>query len=207
MLKTEIQSEEIVHPLLWNIAEDQIIDAQGGQERWLDRSIIARVFAYHTVEAYLNYVGERIAPEIWQDERNYFRREPYRGAEGKLRCVMDLVRLPWTPDERPLKTILGLKYFRDLIAHGKSEKLSETVIHPMGTRAPDLISELRGIARQRDTLEMVSPDVEEFLDAIHIRAKPLLKDKDLWFGDKALKVPILPSYRDTIAGRLPNDSD
>ncbi len=71
--------------------------------------MVARVFAYHTVEAYLNYVGERIAPEIWADERNYFKNEPYRGALGKLRQVMDLVGMPWTPDARPLRTwLLGL---------------------------------------------------------------------------------------------------
>jgi hypothetical protein len=47
------------------------------------------VFGFQTVEAYLNFVGERLAPEIWDDERNYFRREPYRGWDGKLRKVMD----------------------------------------------------------------------------------------------------------------------
>jgi hypothetical protein len=164
------------------------------------------VFAYHTVEAYLNYVGERIAAEIWQRERNYFRKEPYRGAEGKLRCVMNLAQLPWRPEERPLKTILDLKYFRDLIAHGKSEKLRNTVIHQMGTHAPDPVSQLRVIAEQRDTLAMVLPDVEGFLDAIQTRARPLLKVKDLWFEDKALEGPPWYMNRTTIAGLLPDDS-
>jgi hypothetical protein len=59
---------------------------------------------------------EELAPEIWQDERSFFRREPYRGWEGKLRKVMELVTLPW-PDQftRRLKTIPELKQLRDPI--------------------------------------------------------------------------------------------
>ncbi len=49
--------------------------------------------------------------------------------EGKLRKVMELVGLPWTPDDRPLHTVLELKQLRDLIAHGKAERLQGTVLH------------------------------------------------------------------------------
>ncbi len=46
---------------------------------------------------------------------------------------MDLVDLPWPdPASRPLKTILELKQLRDLIAHGKSERL---VVRPIIGRA------------------------------------------------------------------------
>jgi len=78
------------------------------------------VFGFLTVEAYLNFVGERLAPGIWQDERNYFRREPFRGWDGKLRKVMELVEMPWPATiTRPLKTILELRELRDRIAHPK----------------------------------------------------------------------------------------
>jgi hypothetical protein len=64
-------------------------------------NLVALVFASHVVEAYLNYVGERLAPDIWKDERNYFRKEPYRGWEGKLRKVFELAGLPWNAADRP----------------------------------------------------------------------------------------------------------
>jgi hypothetical protein len=189
MLTTVFDGEEIIHRLLWRIAEQQVREAQERQEGWLYPSMVARVFAYHTVEAHLNYVGERIAPEIWVDEWNYFRNEPYRGALGKLRKVMDLVGLPWRPDDRPLVTVLELKEIRDLIAHGKAEKLRGEVIHPLDTNAPHPVSMLRERIGSKDTLAVVLPDVEEFLDAIQTRAQPLLKVQDAWFGDRALQGP------------------
>jgi hypothetical protein len=112
MLKTVFDGEEIIHRMLWEVVKEQVEVAQARQEGWFSPSMVARVFAYHTVEAHLNYVGERIAPEIWQDEWNYFRKEPYRGALGvctssKIRyepCTRhraDYGHLPGTPSATP----------------------------------------------------------------------------------------------------------
>jgi hypothetical protein len=163
MLKTTFDGEEIVHRLLWTIVKEQAEETEKRAEGWFYPGIVARVFAYHTIEAYLNYVGERIAPEIWEDEWNYFRKDPYRGAVGKLRKVMDLVGMSWTPDDRPLKTVLALKEVRDLIAHGKPEKLRGEVIHPLDTQAPYPFSALHNIATPKDVLSVVMPDLEGFL--------------------------------------------
>lgn len=189
MLKTVFDGEEIIHRLLWRIVKEQAEEAEKRQEGWFNPGVVARVFAYHTVEAYLNYVGERIAPEIWKDERNYFRNEPYRGALGKLRKIMDLVALPWTPDDKPLKTILERKEIRDLIGHGKAEKLRGEAIHPPDTEAPFPVSRLREIVAPKDTLALMLSDVEGFLNELQKRARPLLKVKDVWFGDEALQGP------------------
>src|SRR5579872_1595803 len=152
MLKTILNGEEVIHRTLWRIVIEQAEEAEKRCEGWSYPAVVARVFAYHTVEAYLNYVGERVAPEIWKDERNYFRNEPYRGALGKLRKVMDLVGLPWTPDNRPLKTVLDLKEIRDLIVHGKAEKLQGEVIHPLHNMVPYPVSTLRESITPKDTL-------------------------------------------------------
>jgi hypothetical protein len=194
MLQTTFNGEELTHRVLWRVVLEQAEETdkrlkQERNEKWIYPSIVSRVFAYNTVEAYLNYVGERIAPEIWVDEWNYFRNEPYRGAFGKLRKIMDLVGLPWTPADRPLKTVLELKEIRDLIAHGKPEKLQGTVIHARGTLAPYPASTLRTMAASRDLRLVILPDVESFLDDIQRRAKPLLKVEDVWFNDYALFGP------------------
>ena len=146
------------------------------------------VFAFRTVEAYVNFVGERLAPEMWQDERNYFRREPYRGWDGKLRKVMELVGMPW-PDlvERPLKTILELRKLRDLIAHPKPEKLACESVHADGTEAPFPVSTLRSKFTPKDKLVRAVHDVEQFLNQIHSLAAP--KVNDPWFGSEALRGP------------------
>jgi hypothetical protein len=152
-------------------------------------SVVAQVFAYHTVEAYLNYVGERIAPEIWKDERNYFRNEPWRGAEGKLKRVLSLVGILWEPESRHLKSILELKEIRDLIAHGKAQKLQAAIVHSIETEPLQPTSRLRGFVTDKIKLALLIADVVEFLDDIQKHAKPMLKVDDVWFGDEALKGP------------------
>ena len=146
------------------------------------------VFGFHTVEAYLNFVGERLAPEIWKDERNYFRKEPYRGWDGKLRKVMELVGMPWPETiERPLKTILELKELRDLIAHPIPERLARETLHAEGTEAPYLVSTLRSKFTPKDKLTKAVDDVELFLNFIDNLAAP--KVNDIWFGVEALRGP------------------
>ncbi len=196
MLKTTFEGEQILHRLLWDIVEQES-KLSGERERgWSYPNIVAMVFAFHTIEAYLNYVGERLAPETWKDEWNFFQREPYRGWKGKLRKVMELVGLSWTPEDRPLKTILELKDLRDLIAHGKPEKFAGEIVHPPDTEAPTPVSMLRQMVSPKEKLETVLPDVEQFLNHIHSLAAPNVKDP--WFGSEALRGPMQYTSYSTI---------
>lgn len=47
------------------IVEEQAKIAQERERDWSRNTLVALVFAFHTVEAYPNYVGEKLAPEIW----------------------------------------------------------------------------------------------------------------------------------------------
>jgi len=69
-----------------------------------------------------------------------------------MRRVLDLVGIAWAPDARPLKTVLELKKIRDLIAHGKPEKLRAEVIHPLNTDAPYPTSALRDLVAPKRRL-------------------------------------------------------
>lgn len=188
MLKTTSEGEALPHRFLWEIVEEQAKLASDREREWSKPALVAMVFAFHTVEAYLNFVGERLAPEVWRDERNYFRREPYRGWDGKLRKVMELVGMP-CPDlvKRPLKTILELRELRDLIAHPKPEKLTREIVHDDGTEAPSLVSTLRSKFTPKDRLTRAVHDVEQFLNRVHALAAP--KVNDSWFGSEALRGP------------------
>lgn len=188
MLKTTSTGQTYPHRLLWGIVEEQAKLASEREREWSRPALVAMVFGFHTVEAYLNFVGERLAPEIWKDERNYFRKEPYRGWDGKLRKVMELVGMPWPETiERPLKTILELKELRDLIAHPIPERLARETLHAEGTEAPYLVSTLRSKFTPKDKLTKAVDDVELFLNHIHNLAAP--KVNDIWFGSEALRGP------------------
>lgn len=187
MLKTTFDGEVLLHRLLWQIVEEEQSRAGDLERGWFNPSLVAMIFAFHTVEAYLNYVGERLAPDIWKKERNFFRNEPYGGFEGKLRKVLELVGLQWAPGKTPLATILQLKTLRDLIAHGKPEKLKAEISHPEGTEPPVLASTLRKMVTPRGKLKSMLSDVQEFLVKIHDAAKSRLKVRDHWFGEHPLK--------------------
>jgi hypothetical protein len=170
--RTAYEGEELLHRLLWHIVEEESQRSVMIEREWFNPTVVAMVFAFHTVEAYLNYVGERLAPEIWKDERNYFRKEPYRGWEGKLRKVMKLVGLSLASEDRPLKTILELRDLRDLIAHGKPEKLTGEVVHLWGTEPPIIASTLRQMVTAKEKLGDALADVDHLLNQIHQLAKP-----------------------------------
>jgi hypothetical protein len=183
MVRTKSYGEHLLHRLLWNVVQDHSERVRELEREWFEQSLVAMVFAFHTVEAYLNYVGERLVPKIWEDEREFFRHKPYRGFDGTLRKVLELVGLSWVSEETPLKTILELKELRDLIAHGKPEKLKGEFVHPLGTEAPALTSTIRQMVTPKEKLEKVLREVEDTLCQIHSLAKAKIKPDDVWFGN------------------------
>jgi hypothetical protein len=196
MPKTHLESEYIPHQLMWSIVGEQSkIANEREREGWSKPALVAMMFAFHTLEAYMNFVGERLAPDIWKDERNSFRNEPYRGWDGKLRKVMDLVGLPMMPGSRPLKTILELKELRDLIAHGKPEKSTGDVLHHRDAEAPYPTFTLHSMFTPKEKMTTAVHDVEQFIEQIHSLAAP--KVNDVWFGEKALQGPLWYSTRAT----------
>jgi hypothetical protein len=188
MLDTKYKARSFLHRELWRVVamQGEIATERQGRGKFYN-DLVAMVFALHTVEAYLNFIGELLAPAIWKDERNYFRKQPYRGFEGKLRKVMELVSLPLAPDVRPLKTVLELKELRDLIAHPKTEQLGGSV----KTRGREVPFPLAVFTLEKkvtgDACAVAVNDVEEFLDRIHTAVGP--KVDDIWSGTRALRGP------------------
>lgn len=194
--RTNYDGKVFTHRQLWNVVEVEAKLANEREQGWLNHSLVAMVFAFHTIEAYLNFVGERIAPEIWKNERDFFRNEPYRGWDGKLRKVMELVELSLPPEARLHKTILDLKTIRDLIAHGKPERLKGETVHDQGTLSPFPVSTLHSLVTPKEKLITILSDVEQFLNQIHALATPKVKN-DFWFGKEALREPSVYSIGST----------
>jgi len=146
------------------------------------------VFAFHTLEAYLNYVGELLAPEIWADERRFFSKRPYRGFDGKLRKVLELVELA-EPDRgaRPYQTVWLLKEFRDTIAHARPEHFGNTVDHLADTE-PSLHKTPLDSLVTEELADRAKTDIEQFIEQIHASARS--KVYNVWFGSVALSGPL-----------------
>ena len=85
-------------------------------------SLILSAFA---VEAWLNHLGEKNI-EYWQE---IDRIPPI----SKLKIIYQHLKLNYDPSKRPIQTIIGLFYFRNRMAHSRSEILEENGIlktHP-----------------------------------------------------------------------------
>lgn len=184
MFTTTFEGESLLHRELWRVVEQQCTFSAEQNSGTFYTNVAAMVFAFHTVEAYLNFVGEKLDPSTWRIEREYFRNEPYRGFAGKLRKVMEMVGLSLPESNRPLRTIYELKNLRDLIAHAKPEKLIGEVSQTDDLALPLVTATLQQLVTESARLLAVT-DVEQFLNAIHVRAKP--KIADVWFGDEALR--------------------
>ena len=108
-LTTRYEGIWYTHRLLWQIVEEQSKLARERDREWVNLSLVAVTFAFHALEAYVNFAGEHLAPDLWADEQNSFRKDPYRGWKGKLRKVLELTNVPWEPDARPLRTVIARK--------------------------------------------------------------------------------------------------
>lgn len=142
--------------------------------------MITMIFAFHAFEAYLNYVGDRLAPHVWKDERNYFRKEPYRGFDGKIRKVLELCEIA-EPDRltRPYSTVWLLKDLRDLIAHGKTEKIAQLIEHSHDEEAPWMRTPLDALVTN-DNAHRAHDDIKLVAHQINDAARP--KIEDVWFS-------------------------
>lgn len=181
--RTTIEGQRFLHKDLWRVVKRQLEYSKANPKGAFYDDLVAMVFALHALEAYLNYVGEHLAPEVWIDERNYFRREPNRGFDGKLRKVLELCGLPEPSREaRPYKTVWDLKTLRDLMAHAKPERLLLDVHHHVDEEPPLLNTPLDE-AVTAEKAQQAYEDISSFAQSIHSAAGP--KIRDIWFGDLA----------------------
>lgn len=185
---TSIEGEHFLYRTLWQVVVRQVEHAEANPKGAFYDHLVAMVFAFHTLEAYLNHVGQKLDPDTWKDERNFFRKEPYRGFDGKVRKVLDLVGIPEPlRDQKPYSSIWVLKDLRDLIAHAKTERIEATYHHRADQMAPFHTPYLtKSVAASASAL--VWQDVHDFIETVHRHARPLVTD--VWFGSEALEGPI-----------------
>lgn len=185
---TIVEGETFNHRLLWFVVKRQLEHGITKPAGAFHDDLVAMVFALHSMEAYLNFIGERLAPDVWAKEREYFLKAPYRGFAGKMKKVLELVALEEPPrDKRPYSTIWLLKNLRDQIAHPKTERYSFTADHAPDNIAAFYVAPFQGLVT-RANVEMAYEDVETFADTIHELAKPRLKD--VIVGSNAFRGPL-----------------
>lgn len=185
---TTKEGEIFPHRYLWQCAKSHQEYAENIMNGRKSFDLSTMLLAYFTYEAYLNFVGDRFDPGVWNKEKEFFNQKDYYGIEGKLKRISEKAgNFELNKSRRPYQTIRLLVRFRSSVVHGKILKYNESIEHHKDHK-PDLWP--------KDAFEFVTSnnaskaiqDVEEFIEYIHLEVKPYVKD--IWFGDKALKGPI-----------------
>jgi hypothetical protein len=139
-----VVGEHLIHRHLWEGARFLHAMATDDMPGRSYPRLAASLFLYFAFEAFLNYLGNIVAPEVWRDERNFFSRSPgkYRGALGKLDYLLDQLHISRDRGKRPYRTIVTLDRGRDALAHPRSEGINRR----QRPRAPIPVAKIYGLA-------------------------------------------------------------
>ena len=112
-----VEEELYSHESLWR--SSTALAARLGKD--LDDShhllIPALLTTFLAYEAFINFAGHVLLPNLWADEKKNFKG---KGTEGKLGAICRaLPAFSWRKGESPYKKVHQLEAFRDLVAHGK----------------------------------------------------------------------------------------
>jgi hypothetical protein len=182
IVETTISGETFTHKVLWKCCLQQMKTAKRRKKGSLFFHLSAMLLAYLTYEAYINFLGDRIAPDVWAKEKDFFTKKPYRGLEGKLRFLVEKIPISGIKKgERPFQTITKLKRLRDFLSHGMVDKFEEVIIHHRA-KEPPLFGRYGKIDKlvTAESAERAVSDVREFIEFLHREA--MNKTRDIWFG-------------------------
>jgi hypothetical protein len=175
---TSVEGEQFVHRELWRVVERQMDHAKANPTGRFYDNLVAMVFAFLSLEAYLNFAGARLDPDYWKNERAHFAKT---GFDGKLKKVLALVAVHHQAGKRPFTTLQQLSALRDLVAHGKTMPIKRRIRHALGD--PPLLDRapLTDLVTERRTAIAVA-DVRNLAQKIHVGGKKAMAH-DSWWGD------------------------
>ena len=118
MKPIKVTEEVYTHEYLWRAAETLYKHASLGRRQFYYR-LSALMMVYISFEAFINFIGEIMCPDLWLNEKDAFRGKG-DAIESKIDAIVrQFPGYEWRKGERPYQDVKRLKKFRDLVAHGK----------------------------------------------------------------------------------------
>jgi hypothetical protein len=178
------QSEgyEYLHKTVWRVVQRQIEYAETNPQGALYDDLVAMVFAFHAMEGYLNYVGGKIASDLWRDEKTQFSEN---GVISKLAAICERCGLG-SPDygKRPYGTLSELKKLRNAMAHPRTRKTARMVEYDERKPPPLFPQSYLGAIVSHPRALRARDDVKQIADQLHAAA--LTKFPEAGLGPDAL---------------------
>jgi hypothetical protein len=174
IIETNVEGEVFTHRILWSTCQRQLRVARNDPNGSWYFYLTAMLMAFMTFEAYINYLGTKLAPDIWKDERNNFRSPPYKGTSGKLLKLCELYNVAFpTKGGRPYQSVVRLNNLRDIIAHGKPDEFEITIRHPVDKNPAlikynldEFVSDKKAEQAIADTKELIDKLNGDFLSVV-----------------------------------------
>ncbi|TLG75168.1 hypothetical protein [Methylocystis sp. B8] len=170
------ESEEYLHKAAWSVVNRQLRRAEKKRRGALYDDLVAMVFAFHSIEGYLNFVGEKIAPDLWKNEKHEFGNDLYKKLKAICeRCEID----PPEKSKCPYSTIEALKDLRNKMTHPKTHRAKEETKFTDG-QEPEIFSptHLETLVSHEKAL-LARDDVRKIADLIHPAARGRFPDSGL----------------------------
>ncbi len=109
------------------------------------------IMSVFTLEAYLNHLGDVVAPEEWKNEREFFGgKSLYRGVKGKLDFLAERCDFPIDKSRPPYQTVSCLLTYREIAVHGRTQWIeNEREIGPNGFWKPVTPNLRRAVSEEK----------------------------------------------------------
>ena len=196
---TTTEGESFPHVELWRCANIQYNQARQTSKGGLYFDMGAVVITFFAYEAYLNYVGERLDPGAWSDEKSFFNSKGYEGLDGKLKRLSEKCgNFKVDRGKRPYQTIRMVNKYRSTFTHGKICKYSNVKEHSADSE-PDWWPKDSFDFISPDFAKLVLEDFEEFIEDIHAKFQPYTDD--IFFKEKALGG--ISSFNHSVTNTIP----
>lgn len=159
------------HRILWEAAERNLLQATSSNKDAKFFAIGAMFLFFAAFEGYLNWLGTRIAPEVWKDERQFFSRSPFQGTLGKYLFLAKILHMSnHDPSQGPFQTATDLLELRNMVAHPKAEAGEKLVKFTEGCFPPLYESKLGKKVSPKKALRAKN-NLKELVDGLHREAK------------------------------------
>jgi hypothetical protein len=119
-----ITGEIFSHRLLWHTAQSLHKRASKEPSGSYHGYLAAVMFTFFASEAFLNFLGEKVAPDEWSQERDVFSKDPYRGTYGKLRLLCERLKLK-PGSNRPWSSLEELAEARFAVVHARPDRVDQ----------------------------------------------------------------------------------
>jgi len=163
-MPTQSIVEEIyTHEYLWRSGTAIVdrIEAKADDAHHL--ALPALLVTYLAYEAFINFAGHVLLPELWSREKENFKGKPL---EYKIeRIASKLPSFEWRKGERPYQSVRQLSEFRDLVAHGKVQ-VNEYLAEPQNDGTHFAFRHAWDVYLARDQLLRFREDTKAFCDAL-----------------------------------------